>query len=301
MRRPPPLSQVPRFPLTAGLCLLAIGTTIAWHTGHSIANFTDSGVHFLDQPWRLITSMFPHVDVLHLLFNVYWTWVFGTLLERELGPLRLAAAVIILAAGSNAAELALLDGGVGLSGVGYGFFGMLWVMRRDPRFADAIDDRTIKTFVGWFVLCIVLTVLHMVPVANVAHAMGAVLGAILGWLIIRPRQRPLAGAALAGLLATIFLAASIARPLVNFSHHASAEYVNAACDDLKADRPQKALALLETAVRFRSADGYAWYNMGVAYGRLGNPAKAQACFREAVRISPNEKVFRDALDDAPTP
>ena len=296
MRKPPPLSQFIHFPLTAGLCLLAIGTTIAWRTGHSIEPLTMSGLHLLDQPWRMVLSIFPHVDVFHLLFNIYWTWVFGTLLERQLGPLKLALIVIVLAAGSGTAELAVLSGGVGLSGVGYGFFGMLWAMRRDPRFADAIDTRTIQTFVGWFLLCILLTVMKTLPVANVAHGAGAALGAIIGWIIVSPaRRRPMAIAALAGSLAVIFLAATMLRPLVNFSDDAGAEYVNAGCDALRAKHPQEALRLLQTATRFRSEDGYGWYNMGVAYERLGDEPKALQCFQEAVRLAPGEDDFQKAL------
>ena len=38
-------------------------------------------------------------------------------------------------------------------------------------------------FVGWFVLCIVLTMAGMWNVGNVAHGAGFVLGALLAWAI----------------------------------------------------------------------------------------------------------------------
>jgi membrane associated rhomboid family serine protease len=63
----------------------------------------------------------------------------------------------------------------------YGFFGFLWVLqRRDPRFADAMDDRTAGLFVAWFFLCILLTVSQVLRVGNVAHASGAAIGALVG-------------------------------------------------------------------------------------------------------------------------
>src|SRR4051794_15366510 len=135
MRTPPPVLSLGRYPVTGGLCLLAMLVTAAWGAHYSIEPFTESPLHVLDQPWRLITSIFPHADIFHLAFNVYWIWVFGTLLEETFGHLAYAGIVLLLAAGSGAAELAVLDGGVGLSGVGYGLFGMLFVLsRRDPRF-----------------------------------------------------------------------------------------------------------------------------------------------------------------------
>ena len=38
------------------------------------------------QPWRLVTSALPHVDLLHLAFNLYWLWAFGTTVEGVFGP-----------------------------------------------------------------------------------------------------------------------------------------------------------------------------------------------------------------------
>jgi len=300
MRKPPPISQILHYPITGGVCLLAIGVTLAWMTGHPISALTMSGVHFWDQPWRMITSIFPHVGIYHIAFNVYWTWVFGTLLEKEFGHWRVALIILILAAGSGVAELAVLVGGVGLSGVVYGLFGMLWVLtRRDPRFAGAIDQRTITMFVAWFFLCIVLTALKIMPVANVAHGMGAVLGAIMGWVVVsRQTRRQMAGAVLAAVMLVIFLGATVLRLWVNFSSHAGDEYINAACNELAAQRPENALPLLKTALTLHNDDGLAPYNMGVAYDDLGNYSAARASFLEAARIRPDEEPFRTAAKNA---
>src|SRR5687767_2713344 len=147
MRRPPPLAAAPRHPVTAGTMLLAAGATLAW--------------------WR-------DADALHLAFNLYWLWVLGTLVEQSFGHVRTALLLVFLAAASGAADFALAEGGVGLSGVGYGLFGMLWVLsRRDPRFAGAVDSGTVALFVTWFFLCIVGTYFGTMNVGNVAHGAGA--------------------------------------------------------------------------------------------------------------------------------
>jgi len=46
------------------------------------------------------------------------------------------------AVGSSAAEFALFQGGIGLSGVGYGLFGLLWVLSwHASDFAGGVDSQ----------------------------------------------------------------------------------------------------------------------------------------------------------------
>src|ERR1700678_3078112 len=156
MRRPPRISEFQQYPVTSGTILLAAGVTLAWWSGrldiHPLLETVDIR---RGQIWRIVTSALPHSNILHLAFNIYWTWVFGTLIEGTFGPIKTFAIYVLLAIAGNGAEYALLIGGIGLSGVGYGMFGMLWVLsRRDSRFAGVIDRRLIRLFVAWYVLCV---------------------------------------------------------------------------------------------------------------------------------------------------
>ena len=40
------------------------------------------------QVWRLVTPIFVHIGIVHLAFNTYAIYVFGTQIERTFGPLR---------------------------------------------------------------------------------------------------------------------------------------------------------------------------------------------------------------------
>ena len=40
------------------------------------------------EPWRLITSMFLHADIWHILFNMYALFIFGILIEQRIGSKR---------------------------------------------------------------------------------------------------------------------------------------------------------------------------------------------------------------------
>jgi len=54
--------------------------------------------------------------------------------------------------------------------VGYGLFGLLWVLsRRDERFRDSIDPRTVVVFVVWF-FCIATTLTHTFPFPRATNA-----------------------------------------------------------------------------------------------------------------------------------
>ena len=119
----------------------------------------------------------PHGDPLHLIFNLMWLWLFGTLVEEVYGHLRTLAILALLEAGDDRAEYAFFRGGIGLSGITYGLFGLLFVLsRKDRRFINAVDARTTQFAVGWFFLCIATTVAGVWRVANVAHGVGALIG-----------------------------------------------------------------------------------------------------------------------------
>ncbi len=273
------------YPVTGGLALLATGVTVAWAAEQVDVEAVVLDVRaFLGEPWRLVTSILPHVDIFHLLFNVYWLWVFGTLVEDVFGHARTLVVIGLFAMGSGAAEYALFaDGGVGLSGVGYGLFGMTWwLSRRDPRFLGAVDRRTVGLFAGWFVLCIVLTVADWMPVANVAHGMGWAQGLVMGaWITARGSGPRLALTTLnLGLLVASLTGATVLRARLNLSSHSGRDSARLGYLALLAEDNAAAAAHLERAVRLNEDPGW-WQNLGIAYDRLGRPQDAARAFGRA--------------------
>jgi membrane associated rhomboid family serine protease len=141
----PAVAELARRPITTGLVLAAIATTLLWESGFSIDALAMSPRAVGTEPWRLLTSALPHVGFLHLAFNAYWTLVLGGAIEARCGAPVTALLVLGTAIASAALEHALFAGGVGLSGVGYGLFGFAWVAsKRHEAFEDVVDAATVQ-------------------------------------------------------------------------------------------------------------------------------------------------------------
>jgi len=224
MRPAPKWTEFPKYPVIAGTAILAIAVTIAWWSKLNVSPLFETAMIRRGELWRLITGIFPHADILHLTFNIYWLWVFGTLVERVYGHLRAAALIALFALGSGSLEFAFALGGVGLSGVGYGLFGLLWVLsRRDDRFRDAVDQKAVQLFVVWFFFCIAMTVMHIFSVGNIAHGAGAVLGILTATAIAIPHRRILIAASIGAVLLFGLWGSTLGRPRINFSGKAGYE------------------------------------------------------------------------------
>jgi membrane associated rhomboid family serine protease len=299
MLQPASLKSLPYYPVTAGVAAASVAATLLWWTNHNVDwFFMDERVWTRWEIWRAFTATLPHVNFFHLAFNIYWLWAFGTVVENVYGHLKFAAIILLFALGSMLAEFALLSGGVGLSGVGYGLWGLLWALdRNDPRFAGAMDNRTSKLFLAWFVICIVLTVTGVMAVANIAHGAGALMGALLGLTISARGKEKLSSAAALTALLLLIAAGTFFWPQINFSSTAEAEMERAGVDALESGELMKATRLLEVASTMRRAQARTWYNLGVAYQRRRQYQDAYAAFERAARISGGNPEYRDAARD----
>jgi membrane associated rhomboid family serine protease len=203
---------LPPFVTGSVVALAVIGTLVYWTWPEEVA-FAVADPHVWDgEVWRFVTAVFLHKGWLHLLFNCYWTWQFGRTVEGWMGPLAYAGFFLLTAVGSSAAEfLAMGQGGVGLSGVGYALFGLLYALRRHKDFAAAqMQPQIVQLFVFWFFLCIALTYTHILAVGNVAHGAGCILGWLVGQALLL--RRPAVGLAGVTVLVVVVSAACMYMP-----------------------------------------------------------------------------------------
>lgn len=296
MRQPPKLTEFHRYPIVAGSALLATGVTIAWWSKLNISPLFETAMIRRGELWRLVTNIFPHADIFHLAFNIYWLWVFGTLVEEVYGHLRTAALILLFAIGSSSLQFAFSSGGVGLSGVGYGLFGLLWILSKyDERFSDAVDQRTILLFVVWFIFCVVTTMAKLFPVANIAHAAGAVLGLLTATAIVLRSRRALAIAGIALVVIFGLWGSTLGRPMINVSDQRGYEEGQCGYDALMANNNEEAARWLHDAVVYQPKMADYWFDLGIAYARLGDNTSARAAYSKANQLEPNDVKYSEAL------
>jgi len=134
------------------------------------------------QIWRLFTPMFVHFGILHLFFNMLWLRDLGSMIEARKSSWMLLLLVLVFAGTSNVAQYMQSGHPMfgGMSGVVYGLFGYMWMQSKfNPASGLSLQPQTVTLMVAWFFLC--LTGL-MGPIANTAHAVGAVMGIAWGFL-----------------------------------------------------------------------------------------------------------------------
>lgn len=145
------------------------------------------------QVWRLVSPIFMHFTLLHLLFNMMWLMDLGGMVEYNKGSAFVGGFVLLVAAASNFGQYAVAGANFGgMSGVVYGLLGYAWMMGRyDPGSGMKLRPATVTLMLGWFVVCILFA--RIMPVANTAHAVGLGLGMAWGFIgsggIARTRRR----------------------------------------------------------------------------------------------------------------
>ena len=130
------------------------------------------------QYWRLLASVFLHLDVMHLLFNCVAIYILVSPAAATLGPYR--AAAIYLPSGFLAALASHLAGnsGAGASGAVCALIAALVVFGQ--RRGGELGRQLSRSMARWAFLIIAFG--FFVPnVDNVAHLAGFASGALLGW------------------------------------------------------------------------------------------------------------------------
>lgn len=154
--------------------LLTVGTPEEVMIGRPFAHVLHGEV------WRLVTPIFVHIDFFHILFNMWWLYDLGTVIETRIGAGRFLFLVVVSAILSNVAQYAWAGSPAfgGMSGVLYALFGYTWVRGKlDPLFGLVLPPATAVILMVWLVLGFVGKAGN---VANFTHLGGLVAGAIIG-------------------------------------------------------------------------------------------------------------------------
>lgn len=135
-----------------------------------------AGIALNNEQYRLITSAFLHVDLMHIVFNMWALYITGPALEQWLGRNRFIALYFLSALGGSVLVYQLTPvstGTLGASGAIFGLFGATLVLARRLNF-------DVKWIIGLIVINLVIT--FVVPsISWQGHVGGLLTGAAVGW------------------------------------------------------------------------------------------------------------------------
>ncbi len=136
----------------------------------------------LFKPWQLVSYMFMHANLSHLIFNMFALWMFGRTLVYAMGEKRFLLYYMVCGIGAGLIQLAVGGFGptVGASGAVFGLLLAFGMMFPDAVIMLLIPPIPIKA--KWFVVIYGLLELYLgvsgrqVDVAHFAHLGGMIWG-----------------------------------------------------------------------------------------------------------------------------
>ena len=146
---------------------------------------------FWERPWTLVTSMFLHAGVWHILANMVTLYFFGSYLNRLLGTAKFL--IVYFAGGILGGIIYLLlppspiTIAIGASGAIFALGGVLAVMRPKLRVIVFPIPAPLPL---WIAIIGIFVVFSFLPnVAWQAHAGGLALGLVVGYIFRRRERR----------------------------------------------------------------------------------------------------------------
>lgn len=206
----------------------------------SVITLLDLGGNFspfsLDkEPFRLVTSMFLHGHLFHLIANMYSLFYVGMQLERKIGSVNFLIVYFLtgLFAGIASLDFNLFVISVGASGAIFGVYGFLIVesIRKNPQ-------NKVSIVTNFIIYVIVVTLVgSRLNFDNAAHIGGAIAGLIIGILYGKLQLRLVYTVGIVAILISYILSprdqVSYFKSYKNFistDHHIS-EIINARLSD----------------------------------------------------------------------
>ena len=144
-----------------------------------------------DGQWlRLLANAFLHEQLWHLAGNVFALWLLGRLMETRVRRSGYIAFFLVAALGSMAAEFAIGNHPIGISGALLAVFGWLMVRRyQEEELGEILTEPFVGTSLILVILCVPITYVGLLNIANVAHFSGLGYGIVIALMTSWLRHR----------------------------------------------------------------------------------------------------------------
>jgi membrane associated rhomboid family serine protease len=145
--------------------------------------------------WRIFTSAFVHLGLLHVAFNMYALYLFGPIIEQMYGHIEYLVAYMLCAAGGSVLTiLAMPDAGAaGASGAIFGLLGMAFVVSRRHHVMIGPRARAILSQAGTLLVFNLILTFSIRGISWTGHVGGLVVGMVIGWLLAPSQVATLGG------------------------------------------------------------------------------------------------------------
>lgn len=188
------------FMLFAGVDFMQPGSQSLLNWGANFRPYTLDG-----DWWRLLTNVFLHIGIFHLLLNMYALLYIGVLLEPLLGSTRFMVAYLL--AGIIASVTSLwwheMTISAGASGAIFGMYGVFLALL-STNLIEKTTRKALLTSIGIFVGYNLLYGMKG-GIDNAAHIGGLVSGAIIGFAFIPGIKKPESRQLTTGMMALLSL------------------------------------------------------------------------------------------------
>ena len=247
------------------------------------------------QYWRVITSLFLHLNFVHLTVNLLFLWGLGTLLDRLLGRTKTFAIYLLTGIAGSVASLSWHPtvNSVGSSGGIYGLAGVIITLLAFARLK--LPRRNVIRILIWLILMTPFGLVfgHISKETNyAAHIGGLVSGIIIGGILAWTFRTPVAERAARQHRLLVFSAVALVVMFTGVAfgrRHVVKQYrEELALDLLSIDRSQR-------IVSQNPNDAQAHANLGFAYLADANLDRAVAEYRRALEIKPGDPTYQGTL------
>jgi rhomboid protease GluP len=172
----------------AGVGILVPDSESLINWGANIRSLSLSG-----QWWRMLTSTFLHIGIVHLLMNMYAFLLIGAQLEPRLGKARFIFAYLLTGIVASITSLYWHSHGIsaGASGAIFGMYGLFLAMLMSKDVVEKANRKQLFASIAFFIVYNLLGGLQP-GIDNAAHVGGLITGLVLGFAFVPKLKKPVA-------------------------------------------------------------------------------------------------------------
>lgn len=253
--------------------------------GANFGHFTLSG-----EWWRLLSSTFIHIGIIHLALNMQCLWRLGKLTEQLYGNWAFLTLYLLSGLGGSVASLWWNPNtlSAGASGAIFGVAGGLVVFLYFAKLP--VPRATIQGTLTSALIFVGYNLLYGFTsdgIDNAAHIGGLVTGGLVGLLLTRPLPPPEGFSRVWRYLAAmgLVLLLIVATLLLKQSDNPIPDLTKAE-ELLQAGEFDQAIAHLEKALEADPDNAYGYYLLGIAYAEQDIFNEAIAAYTQAISLKP---------------